>query len=167
VLWIRTHFFRIRINIFFGFGFGFESFYSYFDPTFFEMVSLIAFISFWNLYDRGKVVLQKNIRFFSFSPIFHKKFYFTTVSGSQSKSKSDLYCISDSDSDSAKIFGFFRIRIHNTAFKCLICDFSQNLFILQQCLDPNPNPNPNFFRIRIQPKYLYSYGFGSTTLVLA
>jgi hypothetical protein len=36
----------------------------------------------------------------------------------------------------------------------LICDFSQIVFILQQCLDPNPNPN--FF-----------VGFGSTTLAPA
>jgi hypothetical protein len=34
-----------------------------------------------------------------------------------------------------------------SSIKCLICDFSQKFFMLQQCLDPNlnPNPNPNFF----------------------
>jgi hypothetical protein len=44
---------------------------------------------------------------------FHKIFYFTTVAGSESESKSELF--SYSYSDPAKIFGFFRIRIHNAA----------------------------------------------------
>jgi hypothetical protein len=43
--------------------------------------------------------------------------------------------------------------------------FLTQIFILQQCLDPNPYPNPNFFRIRIQQKLLDSFGFGSTTLL--
>jgi hypothetical protein len=44
-LWIRIHFFRIRIHkFFFGFGYGFGFLDSYFDPKFFQMVLLIAFI---------------------------------------------------------------------------------------------------------------------------
>jgi hypothetical protein len=52
-------------------------------------------------------------------------------------------------------------------FEVFYLQFFTNIFILQQCLDPNlnPNPNPNFFRIRIQPKYSDSFVFGSTTLV--
>jgi hypothetical protein len=46
--------------------------------------------------------------------------------------------------------------------------FFTQIFILQQCLNPNPYPNPNFFfiwiRIQIQPKHSDYFGFGATTL---
>jgi hypothetical protein len=38
-------------------------------------------------------------------------FYFKTVSGSESDPESEFFL---SDSDPAKIFGFFRLRMHNT-----------------------------------------------------
>jgi hypothetical protein len=62
------------------------------------------------------------------------------------------------------------IKKHNI-FLFLVFDlrFFTQIFILQQCLDPNPYPNPypnpTFFRIRIQPKLSDSFGFGSTTLI--
>jgi hypothetical protein len=71
---------------------------------------------FWNLYDRGKSFPTEKRTFFSLSSvlsaIFHTNFYFITVSGSESDSKSELF------SDPGKIFGFFQIWIHNTTYYC-------------------------------------------------
>jgi hypothetical protein len=106
----------------FLFGFWFWSVYLYFDPNFFFKwwLALLSFV-FWNLYDREKSFPTEKLTFFClssvWSAIFHNFFYFTTVSGSESKS--ELF----SDSDPAKIFGFFRIRIHNTDHNKLLCSF--------------------------------------------
>jgi hypothetical protein len=46
-------------------------------------------------------------------------------------------------------------------FQVLDLRFFTQIFILQQCLDPNPYPNPNFFSDSDPAK---TFGFGSTTL---
>jgi hypothetical protein len=67
--------------------------------------------------------------------IFHKNFYPTTVSESDSESvsESELFF---SDSDPAKKFGLFRIRIHNTGIRVRIRIRQINLWV--------PNPKKNF-----------------------
>jgi hypothetical protein len=65
---------------------------------------------FWSVRQR-KIFPTEKRTFFSLSSVW-SAIYITTVAGSESKSKYELF--SDSESDPAKIFGFFRIRIHNT-----------------------------------------------------
>jgi hypothetical protein len=79
-------------------------------------------------------------------------------------SNSNPICVLEPVRQRKKFFN--RKNILFFSVKCLICDFPQFFFILQQCMDPNLYPNPNFFRIRIRPKFMDSFGFGSTTLLV-
>jgi hypothetical protein len=54
-----------------------------------------------------------------------------------------------------KNFQWKNIRFFS--FKCLIFDFSQ-IFILQQCLNPNPYPKPNFF---------FGFGFSQNIRIIS
>jgi hypothetical protein len=90
VLWIRTNFVRIRIRKFFSSDSVSDS-----DPFTNNLtrnllkwcLSLLLYV-FWNLYDREKSFPTEKPTFFPLSSvgsaIFHKFFYFTTVSGSES-----------------------------------------------------------------------------------
>jgi hypothetical protein len=57
----------------------------------------------------------------------NKKIHSTTMSGSKSVTESEILYFSLSDSDPAKTYGFFRIRIHNTVRHL---HFSEHLVIL-------------------------------------
>jgi hypothetical protein len=82
-------------------------------------LSLLLYV-FWNLYDREKSFPTEKLTFFLSSvlyAIFHKNYYFTQCLDPNSNPNPNFF----SDSDPAKIFGFFRIRIwiHNTVRKLM------------------------------------------------
>jgi hypothetical protein len=71
-------------------------------------------------------------------------------------------CVLDCTTEK-KVFQLKNLRFFS--FKCLICDFSQRIFILQQCLDPNPNPN--FFSDSDSAKIFGFFRVQNTTTLVA
>jgi hypothetical protein len=127
-------------SIFFVIGFGSRIFFSDSDSRaniltrdFLNGVSHCFQMCSGTCTPEKKVFQQKNLCFFLssvWSAFFHNFFYFTIVSRSESESKSELF--SDSDSDPAKIYWVFRIRIHNTGWSCVF-------FLLKLLLEPHQN----------------------------
>jgi hypothetical protein len=101
VFWIRTYFFGFGSTIFFRIRIRFRILIIFWPDNFLKWCLSLLLYVFWNLNDR-KFSSWKTYDF-SFSSvwfaIFHTNFYFTTVSGSESESKSELF----SDSDPATL----------------------------------------------------------------
>jgi hypothetical protein len=97
------------------FLFGFGSLYLYFYPKFFQLVPLIAFLCVLESVQMRKKFTNGK-RFFLFQVFdlrFFTKFLFYNSVWIRIRIQIRTFF---SDSDPAKIFGLFRIRIHNTGF---------------------------------------------------
>jgi hypothetical protein len=81
-------------------------------------LSLLLYVL-WNLYDREKSFPTEKLTFFLFQVFDLRLFTKNFILQQCLDPKPNFF----SDSDPAKIFGFFRIRIHNTGGECGVYSF--------------------------------------------
>jgi hypothetical protein len=110
VLWIQTHFFRIRIHNFFSVS---DSETNIFTPNFSKWCLLLLSCLFWNLYVREKnfSIEKQDFLFQVFAFWFFIKIFILQQCLNPNPYPNPSFF---SDSDPAKTIELFRIRFHNT-----------------------------------------------------